>query len=93
MLRYVWLLGLLGLLAACSPPHPGVSSESPQDRSEEQLDAQPTPQMVTEIVRANLEDYGPAPELENEVWLNTEQPLRLADLHGKVVLIDMWTYG
>ncbi len=44
-------------------------------------------------VRANLGDLGPAPELENEVWLNTEGPLRLADLRGKVVLLDMWTFG
>ena len=41
----------------------------------------------------SLSDLGPAPELENEVWLNTETPLRLADLGGKVVLLDMWTYG
>ncbi len=40
-----------------------------------------------------LKDYGPAPELSNEVWLNTDAPLRLADLRGKVTLIDMWTYG
>jgi len=43
--------------------------------------------------RASLEDLGAAPELENEVWLNTEAPLRLAELHGKVVLLDMWTFG
>ena len=43
--------------------------------------------------QAALYDYGPAPELSNDVWLNTVQPLRLADLRGKVVLIDMWTYG
>lgn len=41
---------------------------------------------------ARLPSLGPAPELENEVWLNSE-PLRLAELRGKVVLIDMWTYG
>ena len=41
----------------------------------------------------NLRDQGPAPELMNEVWLNTDQPLRLADLSGHVVLLDMWTFG
>ena len=46
-----------------------------------------------EPYRSNLDDLGPAPELTNEVWLNTETPLRLADLAGKVVLLDMWTFG
>lgn len=40
-----------------------------------------------------LEDFGPAPELKNETWLNTEQPLHLENLRGKVVLLDMWTFG
>jgi|CXWL01.1.fsa_nt_gi cytochrome oxidase Cu insertion factor (SCO1/SenC/PrrC family) len=40
-----------------------------------------------------LKNYGPAPELNNTVWLNTEEPLRLADLRGKVTLIDFWTFG
>jgi hypothetical protein len=40
-----------------------------------------------------LPDLGEAPELENEVWLNVDAPLRLADLRGKVVLLDMWTFG
>lgn len=40
-----------------------------------------------------LVDLGPAPELNNEIWLNTDQPLRLAELRGKVVLLDMWTFG
>ncbi len=39
-----------------------------------------------------LKDYGPAPELTNTVWLNVDHPLRLAELHGKVVLLEMWTF-
>lgn len=34
----------------------------------------------------------PAPELSNQVWINS-QPLRLADLRGKVILLEFWTYG
>jgi thiol-disulfide isomerase/thioredoxin len=35
-----------------------------------------------------------APELEGgRGWLNTERPLSLAGLRGKVVLLDFWTYG
>jgi hypothetical protein len=34
----------------------------------------------------------PAPELSNEVWINS-RPLRLADLRGKVILLEFWTYG
>lgn len=40
-----------------------------------------------------LENQGPAPELTNETWINTDQPLHLADLRGQVVLLDMWTFG
>jgi len=40
-----------------------------------------------------LPDLGAAPELTNEIWLNTPEPLRLAELRGKVVLLDMWTFG
>jgi thiol-disulfide isomerase/thioredoxin len=35
-----------------------------------------------------------APELAGgRSWLNTDQPLQLAALKGKVVLLDFWTYG
>jgi len=42
---------------------------------------------------ASLPDLGPAPEFTNTTWLNVDSPLRLADLRGKVVIIDMWTFG
>ncbi len=41
----------------------------------------------------SLPDLGPAPELTNQTWLNVDAPLRLADLRGKVVLLEMWTFG
>lgn len=34
----------------------------------------------------------PAPEITGQVWINSE-PLRLADLKGKVVLVEFWTFG
>ncbi|HEU5237315.1 MAG TPA: thioredoxin-like domain-containing protein [Pyrinomonadaceae bacterium] len=35
-----------------------------------------------------------APELKGDRgWLNTDRPLSLAGLKGKVVLLDFWTYG
>jgi hypothetical protein len=35
-----------------------------------------------------------APEFKEGLdWLHVERPLRLADLHGKIVVLDFWTYG
>jgi thiol-disulfide isomerase/thioredoxin len=42
---------------------------------------------------ASLPDLGPAPELTNDTWLNVDSPLRIADLRGQVVIIEMWTFG
>ncbi|MFZ5909398.1 MAG: hypothetical protein ACOYYU_05225 [Chloroflexota bacterium] len=49
--------------------------------------------MLASKPAASLPDLGPAPELTNDTWLNVDAPLRLANLRGKVVLIDMWTFG
>ena len=57
--------------------------------------SEPTPvgRSATATETASLPDYGTAPEIVGiEQWLNGG-PLSLAELRGKVVLIDFWTYS
>lgn len=72
---------LLGL-SACG------TATTPEPILEQENEASEPPQFA-----APLPDLGPAPELTNEVWLNVDAPLRLADLRGKVVALEMWTYS
>jgi thiol-disulfide isomerase/thioredoxin len=45
------------------------------------------------VTEERLEDFGPAPDFQGiSLWLNSK-PLTLAQLEGKVVLIDFWTYS
>jgi thiol-disulfide isomerase/thioredoxin len=76
-LRASFGLFLLGL-AACGT----VAAEQPESEISEPM-----------LTSASLPDLGPAPELTNETWLNVDAPLRLADLRGKVVALEMWTFG
>jgi thiol-disulfide isomerase/thioredoxin len=57
----------------------------------QQKDTQPLDSSMSKL--APLPDLGPAPELANETWLNVDAPLRIADLRGKVVIVEMWTFG
>jgi hypothetical protein len=76
-----WALFLLVfLIAACNT----VRTSQPEIKTEAHM-------LATEP--SVLPDLGKAPELTNEIWLNTSEPLRLADLRGKVVLLEMWTFG
>lgn len=55
------------------------------------LDKEPLTAAQAELL-ASLPNQGPAPELQNDIWFNSE-PLRLADLRGNVVIVEFWTYG
>jgi len=83
MRRY--FLGLLTfILFGCS-----AQQNIPADQSE----TRPQTEEPAMPKATSLPDLGPAPELTNDTWLNVDTPLRLENLHGKVVLIDMWTFG
>jgi thiol-disulfide isomerase/thioredoxin len=79
-----FLFGLLALiLFGCASERASSSKSDSQSQMEE-------PAMPK---FASLPDLGPAPELTNTTWLNVDAPLRLADLRGNVVIVEMWTFG
>ncbi len=42
----------------------------------------------------NSPERAAAPSFDGAVaWINTEKPLTPADLKGKIVLLDFWTFG
>ncbi|HEX9617131.1 MAG TPA: hypothetical protein VGA03_06915 [Anaerolineales bacterium] len=85
-----WIAGIIALiLAGCS----GASNAARPERGTQEQAEAPNPQPAATQPPVSLDNLGPAPELENEVWLNTDVPIRLADLRGQVVLLDMWTFG
>ena len=72
--------------------------ESVVEESSGDQDEQPTDASATREAESNPErtfaGTVPAPEFPVGLdWLNTSDPLSLADLRGKIVLLDFWTYG
>jgi hypothetical protein len=52
----------------------------------------PERDMGEPVVRDQFQVGAPAIDFEKGAdWLNTEKPLSLADLRGRVVLLDFWT--
>jgi len=61
-----------------------IETEPPEASEGEEMSSEPSP----------IVDLPPAPEFPVGLdWLNTNTPLTLAQLKGKVVLLDFWTYG
>ena len=83
MRRY--LLGLLTFILFGCAAQTGTASDQNEVQAQMEEPAMPKP--------ASLPDLGPAPELTNDTWLNVDSPLRLADLRGNVVILEMWTFG
>ena len=86
-MKFLLVVILLITLSACASADSNVSSQGLVPDSSEQ------PDKLQELDELHLKNHGLAPELTNQVWLNTDHPLRLADLKGKVVLLEMWTFG
>jgi len=79
------------IASTTSVPDPTAAPTLPPTATPTALPTQtPTTQPRAKVV---VNDYGKAPEINTEVWLNTDQPMRLEELRGKVVLVDFWTYG
>ena len=68
----------------------GAPSQIPTETTGMHSTSTPTPPPQP---TADIPDLGPAPEITNEVWINTPAPLTLQGLRGKVVLVEFWTYG
>lgn len=104
----IWLVVLL-FLAACSSSEGNLTTEVAENAEgkEEEIDSGPTdqpaststskptdiPSPTPETLKANFPNLGVAPEIENEVWLNADEPVTLASQKGKVVLVEFWTFG
>ncbi len=79
--------GVTIVLAACTAVSQPIAQPTipPTTAPENQPTEQP--------LMADLPDLGQAPEILNEVWINTEAPVTLAASRGKVVLLEFWTFG
>src|SRR5437868_11168855 len=77
-----FLIGITAFLAGLAALAQGNATPTPPP---------PAPDSRSGYI-SSMPDFGPVPEFANESWLNTDVPLRLSNLRGKVVLLDMWTF-
>ncbi len=85
-------LGALALLAAACTGGAAPPTAAPEPGAEATTTTAPAPSPTPPS--RSYAGVDPAPEFPDGLdWLNTDQPLSLAELRGKVVLLDFWTYG
>jgi hypothetical protein len=77
--------------AAALPPTAVVAGVTPAETLAVPT-ATSTPTAAPTKVAADLPNLGPAPTWANDTWINSD-PLTLAGLRGKVVLLEFWTFG
>jgi thiol-disulfide isomerase/thioredoxin len=71
----------------------GSSPKAPQVSNTQKTNLSPASALTPDQSKllASLPSKGPAPELNNQIWLNSK-PLKLAELRGKVVMVEFWTF-
>ena len=76
---------------ATTNPPTSSQGETPVDTGPVSTDPTTT---STSAPRRSIAGTQPAPEFPTGLdWLNTDRPLSLERLRGKVVMLDFWTYG
>ncbi|NKQ37614.1 MAG: hypothetical protein HF973_18625 [Chloroflexi bacterium] len=97
MKRWLLLPILAFLAAGCAgsgtgvaPPANAPISQSPNLPISQSPTNTPMP---TELPPVDLPDLGEAPEIENTVWINADEPVTIASQRGKVILLEFWTFG
>lgn len=87
------LTTLIAALTACTTTSQPISQPTNQPVNEPTNEPINQPTLEPERPFLNLPDLGEAPEIRNEVWVNADAPVTLADSRGKVVLVEFWTFG
>ena len=88
MRQLLTFLAIALLAAACTSA--GDADSAGSSTSSSTAGAIETPAVVEQSYAGTV----PAPEFPDGLdWINTDQPIRLGDLTGKIVLLDFWTYG
>jgi hypothetical protein len=90
LLTAVFFLLLLSLAACTTAAKPVVDALPREDEVQAVATAVPVEVTLPDLI---LPDLGKAPEILNNVWINSDRPVTLASQRGKVVLLEFWTFG